>query len=159
MAFPQLQNISATDLHLSVTQALPGAGANVTTGVLDLQAVAPNSDAWQLGLLSVLFPNLPENVGTGITVALQAAPPSLVAGSASIAPNQSVPGAFVTPQCAQTITLVGVAGTGTFATKVYFTLALDPNGSTYQFYQFLITTPAGTNATGEPIVIAWEPRV
>ena len=149
-----LINVAVQDVALSINQALPAAGANVTTPILDLQAVAPNSNAWRLGRIAVQIPALPENTGTGITVALQAAPPSLVAGAASIAPNTAVPGAFVTPVCAQTITFTGAVG-GTAAQVAYFTLAFDSTGSTYQFYQFVITTPAGTVTLGEIVNIGW----
>ena len=150
-----LINVAVQDAALSINQALPAAGANVTTPILDLQAVSPNSNAWRLGRILVAVPALPENTGAGITVALQAAPPSLVAGAASIAPQTAVPGAFVTPTCAQTVTIAGVAGAGSAAQYAYFTLAFDPTGSTYQFYQFVITTPAGTVTVGEIITIGW----
>ena len=147
-------NLGPIDLALSVTQALPAAGANVTTGILDLQSIAPNGDAWRLGRIAAIIPALPENVAnTGITIALQAAPPSLVASP--IAPAMPVPGAFVTPAVAQTATIAAVAGTGSAAQVLYFTLAFDANGSPYQFYQFLITTPAGTVTVGEVITLAF----
>ena len=148
-------NIGAQDAALLINQALPAAGANVTTPVLDLQATSPNSNAWRLGRIAVSIPALPENTGTGITVAMQCAPPLLTAGAASIAPNTAVPGAFVTPTCAQTITFTGVAAVGTPAQIAWFTLAFDPTGSTYQFYQFVITTPAGTVTLGEIVNIGW----
>ena len=147
-------NIAPQDAALSINQALPAAGANVTTPILDLQATSPNSNAWRLGRIQVSIPALPENTGTGITIALQAAPPLLTAGAASIAPNTALPGAFVTPTCAQTITITGQVG-GTPAQLAYFTLAFDSTGSTYQFYQFVITTPAGTVTVGEIINIGW----
>jgi hypothetical protein len=150
-----LINVAVQDAALSIAQALPAAGANVTTPILDLQAVSPNSNAWRLGRIQVAVPALPENVGAGITVALQAAGPLLTAGAASIAPNSAVPGAFVTPVCAQTITVAGVAGTGSPAQYAWFTLAFDATGSTYQFYQFVITTPAGTVTVGEIVGIGW----
>lgn len=147
-------NVAPQDLQLSVQQALPAAGANVTSGILDLQAIAPNSNAWRLGRIAVLFPALPENTaGAGITVSLQAAPPSLVSGV--VAPNTAPPGAFVTPVCSQTITITPVALAGSPATLAYFTLAFDSTGSTYQFYQFLITTPAGVVTLGEIVNIGW----
>jgi hypothetical protein len=152
---PQSQiNVGVQDAALSISQALPAGGANVTTPVLDLQATTPNSNAWRLGRIQVSIPALPENTGTGITVALQAAPPLLTAGSASIAPQTAVPGAFITPICAQTITFAGVAG-GTPAQTAWFTLAFDPTGSVYQFYQFLVTTPGGTATVGEIMNIGW----
>jgi hypothetical protein len=146
-------NIGPQDNALLINTALPAAGANVTTAVLDMQSIAPNSDSWRLGRIAVTIPALPENTGTGITVALQAAPPSLT--NSPSAPALPVPGAFVTPTCAQTITFTGVAG-GTAAQVAYFTLAFDANGSPYQFYQFVITTPAGTITVGENVAIAWE---
>ena len=154
----QLKNLAPQDINLGLTTNLPAAGANVTSGILDMQAIAPNSDAWTDGVFAINFPNLPENQGTGITVALQAAPPSLTAGAAAIAPYTPPPGAFVTPADAQTVTLVGVAGTGTAAQKLFLNMAFDANGSPYQFYQFVITTPAGTITQAEPILIAWEDR-
>ena len=147
-------NIGAQDAALSIRQALPAAGANVTTPVLDLQATSPNSNAWRLGRIAVSIPALAENTGTGITIAMQCAPPLLTAGSASIAPQTAVPGVFVTPTCAQTITFTGGVG-GTPAQIAWFTLAFDPTGSTYQFYQFVITTPAGTVTLGEIVNIGW----
>lgn len=147
-------NVAVQDAALSINQALPAANTNVTTPILDLQATAPNSNAWRLGRIQVTIPALPENTGTGITVALQAAPPLLTAGAASIAPNTAVPGAFVTPTCSQTITFTGGVG-GTPAQQAYFTLAFDSTGSTYQFYQFLVTTPAGTITLGEIMTIGW----
>lgn len=147
-------NVGPQDAALSINQALPAAAANVTTAVLDLQATSPNSNAWRLGRIQVTVPALPENTGTGITIAMQVAPPLLTAGAASIAPNTTVPGAFITPVCAQTITLTGAVG-GTPAQIAWFTLAFDPTGSTYQFYQFLITTPAGTVTVGEIVNIGW----
>lgn len=145
-----------SDGQLTITQALPANNTNVTTGVLDLQAVAPSSDAWRLGKIAVIIPALPENTGTGITIALQAAPPSLVAGSAAIAPKLPVPGAFVTPTVAQTATITGIASIGTPQQVVYFNLAVDANNSTFQFYQFLITTPNGTVTLGEILTFQWQ---
>ena len=152
----QSKNLGPQDLSLSVTQALPPSGANVTTGYLDLQAVGPISDAWTDGVLAVIFPNLPENtVAGGITVAIQAAAPLLTQGASAIAPLTPLPGAFAT---VLTLTLAGVAGTGTAAQKMYAELPLDSTGLPYQFYQFLITTTAGINTLGEPVTIAWEDR-
>lgn len=147
-------NIGPADLNLSITQALPAAGANVTTGILDLQSIAPNGDAWRLGRIGITFPNVPGNAaGAGITVALQAAPPSLV--NSSSAPAMPVPGAFVTPAVAQTLTVAAVNG-GSAANVYYMTLAFDAaTGSPYQFYQFLITAPAQAATMGEPIQIAF----
>ena len=155
----QLKNLGPQDLNLSLSQVLPAAGQNVTTGYIDLQAIAPNSDAWTDGVFAISFPNLPENVvAGGITVALQVAPPSLTAGATAIAPLTPPPGAFVTPADAQTATLAGVALTGTAATKLYMNPAFDANGSPYQFYQFVITVTAGIVTQGETVTIAWQDR-
>ena len=155
----QLKNLAPQDLNLSLSQALPASGANVTTGYLDMQFVGPNSNSWADGVFAVSFPNLPENtVAAGITVAVQAAGPLLTQGASAIAPNQPSPGAFATPLDAQTLTLAGVAGTGTAATKLYLNPAFDATGSPYQFYQFVITTTAGIITQGELITIAWEDR-
>ncbi len=149
-------NLGPLDLALSVGLALPAANANATTGILDLQSIAPMGDAWRLGRLAVIFPNLPENnAGAGITVDLQAAPPSLVAGQTGAAPNNPPPGAFITPPVAQKLTVAAVANGGSAANIYYFTLAFDPNGSPYQFYQFLVTVPAQVASQGEQILIAW----
>ena len=121
-----------------------------------MQAVGPNSDAWTDGVFAISFPNLPENtVAGGITVLVQAAPPSLTGGASAIAPLTPAPGTFVN---GQTLTLAGVATVGTVAQKLYAEIPLDTNGSPYQFYQFLITTTAGINTVGEIITIEWEDR-
>lgn len=147
-------NIGPADVQLSVSLALPASNATGTTGIIDMQAVAPNSNAWRLGRFAVLIPALPENVAnTGITIALQAAPPSLTNSPA--APQLPIPGAFITPVCAQTVTIAAVAATGSAAQIAYFTLAFDANGSPFQFYQFLFTTPNGTITTGEVVTIQW----
>jgi len=147
-------NIGPADLNLSVVQALPAAGANVITGILDLQSIAPNSDAWRTGRIGITFPNVPGNAaGTGITVDLQAAPPSLV--NSPSAPALPVPGAFVTPAVAQKLTVASVNG-GSAANTYYMTLAFDAaTGSPYQFYQFLITVPAQAATAGENVTIAF----
>jgi hypothetical protein len=147
-------NVGPGDQALTINQALPAANANLTTPILDLQAVTPNSNAWRLGRIQVSIPALPENTGTGITVAMQVAPPSLTAGAASVAPLTAIPGVFITPVCSQTITFTGIVG-GTAPLTAWFTLAFDPTGSTYQFYQFVITTPAGTVTLGEIVNIGW----
>jgi hypothetical protein len=146
-----------SDGQLTITQALPASNANVTTGILDLQAVAPSSDAWRLGKIAVIVPALPENTAnTGITIALQAAPASLTGGSLAIAPKTPGPGAFVTPVVAQTATIAAVAASGSPAQVIFFNLAVDANNSTYQFYQFLITTPNGTVTVGEVLTFQWQ---
>lgn len=153
----QVINVGPQDLSLSVSQVLPAAGAAATTGILDLQALAPNSNAWRLGRFLVSIPAIPENNDTtkSYTIDLKVAPPSLTAGAAQVAPQNVVPGTFVTPTCAQKITITGVGVTGSLATNVYFTLAFDGSGSVYQFYEFVVTAPAGITASGEVINIGW----
>lgn len=149
-------NIGPMDLALAINIALPAAAANVTTGVLDLQSIAPNGDAWRTGRIAVIFPTLAENTaGAGLTIGLRAAPPSLTTGAAAVAPATPVPGAFVTPLVAQTLTVPAVASTGSVGAVYYFTLAFDENGSPYQFYQFIITTPAQVATVGEIVTIGF----
>jgi hypothetical protein len=147
-------NLGPQDVNLAVSIALPAAGQSATTNILDLQSIAPQGNAWREGRFVVSFPALPENnAGAGITVALQAAPPSLIASQP--APALPVPGAFVTPAVGQTLTIPAVANGGSAASNNYFTLAFDANGSPYQFYQFLVTVPAQVATQGEVITIAW----
>ena len=149
-------NIGPMDSQLTLTPALPTVNTNATTGILDLQSIAPNGNAWRLGRIAAVIPALPENTVTGITIAMQVAPPSLTGGSSAIAPLTPAPGAFITPPTAQTFTISPVAAVGSAAQVGYFTLAFDPNGHPYQFYQFVITVPAGVNTTGETILIGWQ---
>lgn len=147
-------NLGPVDVALQVTQALPAAGQSVTTGTLDLQNVALSSDAWRLGRFLVSIPALPENTtGAGITFTLYAAAPALT--GAGIAPAQPVPAAFAQPICTQVVTLSAVAGLGSAATNAYFTMAFDVNGSTLQFYQFVISTPAQVTTQGEVVTISF----
>jgi hypothetical protein len=142
--------IAPADVNLSVQMPLPAANNNNTSPVLDLQAIAPNSSAWQLGRIKVTIPALPENTaGTGITLAIQAAPVSLTSGVK--APALPPPGAFVTPNPSQTVTVAAVANGGSLAAVYYFNLPTDGNGSTYQFIQFVQTVPAGVVTQGEVI--------
>ena len=149
-------NIGPLELALSLNTQLPAAGTNVTTGTLDLQSIAPNGDAWRLGRIAVVMPAIAGNTaGAGITIALQAAPPSLVAGSAAIAPLTPPAGAFVTPAVAQTLTVAPVANGGSTAGLYYFTLPFDSNGSPYQFLNFVITNPAQVASQNEVITIGY----
>ncbi len=151
-------NIGPNDLNLSVSLALPAANATNTTGILDLQSIAPNGDAWRLGRIAVVIPAIVGHVDTtkNITFALKAAPPSLTGGATGIAPLSPVPGAFVTPICAQTISIPGVAFSGSPAQVAYFTLAFDANGSPFQFYEFVQTVSAGDVPNNEVITYAWQ---
>jgi len=149
-------NIGPLELALTLNTQLPAAGANVTTGTLDLQSIAPNGDAWRLGRIAVVMPAIAGNTaGAGITIALQAAPPSLVAGSLAIAPLTPPAGAFVTPAVAQTLTVAAVANGGSTANIYYFTLPFDANGSPYQFVNFVITSPAQIVSQNENVVIGY----
>lgn len=148
-------NLGPQDAQLGVTMAIPAAGANATTAILDLSTVAPNSNAWRLGRFRIQFPNLPGNiVAGGITVTMQVANPSLT--NSGIAPQPVVPGAFAAPPTSQVSTLAGVAGTGTPAQPLYQTLALDQTGSVYEFYQFVVATTAGIAINGEQVSIVFE---
>ena len=151
----QQYNIGPIDLLLSVSQALPAAGAAVTTSVLDFQSIAPNGDAWRLGRIAVKVPAIAGNVANGITIALQAANADLTTGAGSIAPNLPNPAAFATPAVAQTLTIAAVAGTGSPASIYYFTLPLDSYGNPYQFAQFVITSGAGAATASEVVTIGF----
>ena len=147
-------NVGAFDAQLTLNTALPAGGANVTTGILDLEAYAPNSNAWRQGRIGIFFPNLPENtVAAGITVTLQAASSSLT--NSLPAPAPAVPGAFAAPPVSQVATLAGVAVTGTPATVLWMTMPFDATGSTYQFVQFVIAVAAGIITQGENVQISW----
>jgi hypothetical protein len=149
-------NIGPLELALSLNTQLPAAGANVTTGTLDFQSIAPNGDAWRLGRIAVIMPAIAGNTaGAGITIALQSAPPSLVAGSLAIAPQTPPAGAFVTPAVSQTLTVAPVANGGSTANIYYFTLPFDSNGSPYEFVNFVITTPAQVQSQSEIITIGY----
>lgn len=149
----QQYNIGPVDLNLAVTQTLPAAGAAVTTGILDLQSIAPNGDAWRLGRIAVIVPAIAGNVANGITIAVQAANADL--NNSPAAPALPVPAAFATPPVAQTLTIAAVAGTGSAASVYYFTPAFDAYGSPYQFYQFVITAGAGAVTAGESVTIGF----
>lgn len=151
----QQYNIGPIDLNLSVTQALPAAGAAVTTGVLDFQSIAPNGDAWRLGRILVKVPAIAGNVANGITIAVQAANADLTQGATGIAPLLPTPAAFATPAVAQTLTIAAVAGTGSAAGNYYLTVPLDAYGNPYQFAQFVITAGAGAVTAGEVVTIGF----
>lgn len=149
-----LINLALQDAQLSVAANLPAANANVTTGVIDLQNIAPNSETWRRGLFVIQCPAIPENIANiGITVTMQVTNASLI--NSPPAPQLPVPGAFIAPPVAQVLTIAAVAGTGSLAQNAYMTLPLDGNGNPYQFYQFVIATPAGTNPNAETITISF----
>jgi hypothetical protein len=154
MANQAIINVGAFDGQLTLYTPLPASGANVTTGILNLEAYAPNSNAWRMGRIGIFFPNLPENVvAAGITVTLYAASSSLT--NSLPAPAPAVPGAFAQPAVSQVGTVAGIAGTGTPAQVLWMTLPFDSTGSTYQFVQFVIAVTAGINTLGEKIQISW----
>lgn len=151
-----MTNSGPIDAALQVSKVLPAAAANNTTDVLDLQAVAPNSDAWRLGRIRVDIPAMPNNTDSSksVTLTLKAAPASL---SSDPAPALPTAGSFVTPTCSQVISIPGVATTGSAATVAYFTLAFDRNGSTYQFYEFVqAVASGGGDNTAVSITYSWE---
>jgi hypothetical protein len=154
MANQAIINVGPQDTQLSLQVPLPAAGANVTTGILDLSAIGGNSNAWQLGRFAIILPALPENqAGAGITVAMQVAGPSLT--NSLPAPAAAVPGAFVTPVTSQTTTIAPVAAAGSPAFQAFQLATFDSTGSTYEFYQWVITVPAGVATEGEILTIAW----
>lgn len=154
MANQAIINVGPQDTQLAVFVALPAAGANITTPIIDLGVNGGNSNAWQLGRWAIQLPALAENnTGAGITVSLQAANGSLT--NSSPAPAPAVPGAFVTPTTSQITTIPAVAIIGSPVFQAFQTAAFDSTGSTYQFYQWVITVPAGVITLGEQVIIAW----
>lgn len=148
--------IGAQDAKLSVTLALPAAAANNTTGILDLQAVSPNSDAWRLGRICATIPALPaltDNTKT-ITLEIQSAEANL--STSPPAPALPLPGSFANSNPEQIGNIKGVASTGPSATTLYFTIPCDSNGSAQQFIQFVQTVPSGGgDNTALSIVYSW----
>jgi hypothetical protein len=154
MANQAIINIGPQDIILAVQLPLPAAGANATTAIIDLGVNGGNSNAWQLGRFAIQCQALPENtVAAGITIAMQCAPPSLT--NSQPAPGYNVPGAFITPVTTQTTTIAGVAGIGSAAFQGFQVPTFDSTGSTYQFYQWLVTVTAGIVTQGEILTIAW----
>ncbi|MDE2104975.1 MAG: hypothetical protein KGL39_47495 [Patescibacteria group bacterium] len=152
-------NLAPSDVNLGVSVELPAAGNAATSATLDLQAIAPNSSAWRLGLFRVSFPAVAghETAADSITVALKAAPPSLTTGASAAAPSTPPAGAFITPAVAETLSVAGVAATGSAAGNYYMHMPLDSNGSTYQFYEFVITVPASATTASEVVNIEFIP--
>jgi hypothetical protein len=149
-------NVGQQDSQLTLSTPLPAAGANVTSGIIDLGTSGGNSNAWRMGRFAIITPNLPENSsGAGITVTMQAAGPLLTGGAANAAVAPIQPGVFAAPVTSQVTTFAAVAGAGSPAQQAYQLAAFDATGSTFQFYQWVITVPAGIVTQGEPLVIAW----
>ena len=132
------------------TVAVPANNANNLSGVLDLQAVGPFSDAKHLGMIAVTVPAMPELTSGSLTLQIQVAEPSLTASP--IAPALPVPGAFANANPSQIGTITGAAG-GPAAQTLYFFIPLDANGNAYQYVQFLQTATGPTN--GEIVTYAW----
>lgn len=151
-----ITNSGPIDAALSVTKALPAAAANNNTDALDLQSIAPNSDGWRLGRLRVSVPALPNLVDTtkNLVLTLYAAKAST---SSSPAPAAPTAGAFVIPTVKQTITIPGVATTGTSALVAYFNIPVDAYGSTYEFVRVnqAIDAGGGDNAASS-VTYSWE---
>lgn len=147
-------NVGVGDNQLLVSIVLPAAGASSPTGIIDLGTSAPNSNAWRMGRFQIILPAVVGNTaGAGITVTMQCAGPSLTAGS--IAPAAIVPGAFVTPPTSQITTIPAVAVAGSGANTAYQVASFDSTGSTYQFYQWVVTVPAQCTSAGEVVQIVW----
>ena len=147
-------NLGPQDSFLSLaTLALPAAGANNTTGVMDLECVGPFSDGKYTGLIAVTVPPLPNLVATySITLQIQVAEPSLTASSP--APGANVPGAFANANPSQIITINGVAG-GYQGGVFYFFIPIDSTGNTYQYVQVLQTAGAGATTEGEIVTYSF----
>jgi hypothetical protein len=148
--------IAAQDSQLSVTLALPAAAANNTTGIIDFQAIDPQSDSWRLGRICATVPALPNHTDSTkvITLEIQTAGASLTTSPS--APALPVPGAFGNANPRQIGSIPGVATSGSAVTKIYFTLPVDSDGSTSQFVEFLQTVPSGDgNNTASSVVYSW----
>ena len=71
-------NLGPQDAFLQLaTVAVPPNGQNNLSGVLDLEAVGPFSDAKHLGLIAVTVPAMPELVSGTLTLQIQVAEASL----------------------------------------------------------------------------------
>ena len=150
-------NIGLQESLLSVSVTLPAAGNNTTSSNIDLQAVGPFSAADRLGLFQVSVPAIVGNTtGSGITIAMQVAEPSLTLSP--VAPGLPVAGSFAAPNPSSTVTVAAVASTGSAAGYYYFQLPLDGNGNVYQFYNFLVTVPSGPTTASEVVTIAFINR-
>jgi hypothetical protein len=147
-------NLGPQDALLSLaTLAIPAAGATNTTGVLDLEAVGPFSNAKHKGMIQITIPPLPNLVATfSVTGTVQVANASVIASNPAPGPN--VPGAFFTPNPSQVFTITGVAG-GYPGGTVYLQFPLDANGNTYQYLQFVQTSGAGAVTEGEIVTYAF----
>ena len=148
--------IGPQDSQLSVTLALPAANANNTTGVIDLQAIAPNSDAWRLGRICAIVPLLVNHTDPTKTITLEIKVASASLTTSPAAPALPVAGSFATANPRQIGGVPGLATTGSLATTLYFTIPCDANGNTLQFVEFLQSVPAsdGDN-TASSIVYTW----
>lgn len=145
-------NLGPQDAMLQLAAvAVPANNANNLSGVLDLQAVGPFSDAKHLGLIVATIPAIPELVSGSITIQIQTAEPSLTASP--IAPSLPVPGAFANANPSQIGTITGAAG-GYPGGLLYFFVPLDSNGNSQQYVQFLQTATGATG--GEIIVYSWQ---
>ena len=145
-------NLGPQDAFLQLaTVAVPPNGQNNLSGVLDLEAVGPFSDAKHLGLIAVTVPAMPELVSGTLTLQIQVAEASLT--QSGIAPAPTVPGAFANANPSQIATITGAAG-GYAGGVFYFFVPLDSNGNSYQYVQFLQTATGPT--AGEIVSYAWQ---
>jgi len=148
--------IGPIDSQLSVTLALPAAAANNTTGVIDLQSIAPYSDGWRLGRICAVIPALPNHTDSTKTITLEIKAASASLSSSPVAPALPVAGSFAAANPRQIGGVAGVASTGSLATTLYFTIPCDANGNTLQFVEFLQTVPSGDgDNTGSSVVYSW----
>lgn len=148
--------IGPQDSQLSVTLALPAAAANNTTSALDLQAIAPLSDAWRLGRICATIPALVNHTDSTKTITLEILKATASLVSSPIAPALPVAGSFAAANPRQIGGVPGVATTGSLAQTLYFTIPCDANGNTLQFVEFLQTVPSGDgDNTASSIVYSW----
>lgn len=148
--------IGPQDAALSVSLALPAVNASNTTGVMDLQAITPESDAWRLGRICAIVPALPNHTDStkSITLEIQSAEASLTLSP--VAPALPVAGTFANANPRQQGSVAGVAFVGSAPTTLYFTIPCDANGSSQQFIQFVQSVPAADgNLTGQVITYSW----
>ncbi len=148
--------IGAQDSQLSVSKLLPAAAANNTTSVIDLQAIAPNSDAWRLGRICASIPLLANHTDSTKTITLEIKAASASLSNSPSAPALPVAGSFAAANPRQIGGVAGVATTGSLATTLYFTIPCDANGNALQFVEFLQTVPsADGDNTASSVVYSW----
>ena len=142
------------DALLSLSKALPAAGASLATDGLDLSIVSPNSSAWRDGYFLVSVPALTAHTDSSkiILLDLQVAPFKTVAAGAP-APNfPPTAGTYANSSPFIECKIPGVASTGSLATT--FKVPLPPG--TQGWVRFNATVPSGDGAmTTSTITYTW----